>query len=80
MIDTSVENFTALEAVETGLIDAIKRGETKVAGSFSIDKNGLKVNKQKFCFRDKFGSLVVGKFVSDDELWNFWEIYRDAEK
>ena len=80
MIDTSVENFTANEAVETELIDAIKCGETKVAGSFSLDKNGLKINQQKFCFKDNFGNLVVGKFASDNELWNFFEKYAENSK
>lgn len=78
MIDTQAENFTAKEAIETGLIEAIKNGETKVAGSFTLDKNGLKVNQQKFCFKDKYGYLVVGKFVNDNELWNFFESYSDS--
>ena len=78
MIDTSAENFTAAEAVETGLIDAIKSGATKVEGTFSLSKDGLKIVQRKFVFKDEYGSLIVGKFVSDDELWKFFEIY--AEK
>ena len=80
MIDTSVENFTADEAIETGLIEAIKCGETKVAGSFSLDKNGLKINQQKFCFKGSDGFFCAGKFVSNDELWNFFEKYAESLK
>lgn len=78
MIDTSAENFTAAEAVETGLIKAIKSGTTKVEGTFSLSKDGLKVTQRKFVFKDEYGSLVVGKFINDDELWKFFEAY--AEK
>lgn len=72
MLDTRAENFTAEEAIETGLIEALKRGETKITGSYSLSKDGLKINQQKFSFKDSDGFLVIGKFADDEELWKFW--------
>lgn len=63
MIDMPIEEFTAEEAVDAGLIDAIKSGVTKIAGSYELTPDGFLNFKQKpFTFKDKFGSLRCGKF------------------
>ena len=62
MIDTAIEKFTALDAVNAGLIDSVNRGETKIKGSFEIFKGNLNFNQKVFCFTDKNGTLRTGKF------------------
>lgn len=81
MIDTSVENFTAQEAIESGLIEAIERGETKIEGNYLIEKGkGLKITQRKFGFTDEGRCWRVGKFASDDELFKFWEAYEEKNE
>lgn len=64
MIDLQVELFTAQAAVEAGLIDAIKRGETKITGSYEFTRDGfLNFEQRNFVFKDKFGNLRCGKFT-----------------
>lgn len=72
MIDTKTEKFLANIAISAGLPEAIKRGETVVEGSYSIDKNGSIAFKQKnFVFKDKDGNLRTGKFADSEELLDF---------
>ena len=41
MIQTQTEKFTAREAVNAGLIEAIKRGETKLECHVAVEKGDL---------------------------------------
>lgn len=73
MITANLEKFTVEEAVVLGLIDAIKRGETKIEGSYTLGEDGVIEFKQRnFLFTDKFGTLHVGKFVDEEALIDFW--------
>ena len=72
MIDGNAELFTASEAEDAGLLDAIKKGTAKVEGRYTITPEGkLKFRQQVFTFSDKFGNWSFGKFVTDDELLKF---------
>ena len=68
MIDNEMEIFTAAQARSAGLIDAVKRGETVVAGSYVLTADGLKFNQRAFAFKDRFGTLRVGRFKDEREL------------
>ena len=73
MIDTETELFTAVEAVEVGLPEAIYRGETKIEGSYELGKDlELRYKQRNFVFTDKFGGLRTGKFKDSEELLNFF--------
>lgn len=64
MIDLQVELFTAQTAVDAGLIEAIKRGEAKINGSYELTSDGfLQYEQNNFLFKDKFGNLRAGKFI-----------------
>lgn len=63
MIDLELEIFTAQEAIEAGLIEAVRRGETKITGNYTLTSEGFINYKQKpFIFTDKFGNLRYGRF------------------
>ena len=69
MVDLIVETFTAQTAIDAGLIEAVKRGETKITGSYELTPEGfLNYAQNNFIFKDKFGNLRCGKFK---------EIYHD---
>lgn len=77
MIDTEVEKFTAENAVEAGLVDAVKSGAAKVTGAYEMTKDGFIEFKQKtFTFTDKRGNLRFGKFDGDEEIVKFWEMFK----
>lgn len=64
MNDLEFEQFTAQSAVEAGLIEAIKRGEAKITGSYELTADGFLVYEQNnFLFTDKTGKLRCGRFV-----------------
>lgn len=72
MIDCKIENFTASEAVEAGLLEAIQRGDCIVNGSYKIAKDGhLELKQNNFVFNDKGGNLRVGKFMDNKQLIYF---------
>lgn len=72
MIDTPIEVFTAYEAKEAGLIQAVKRGETKINGTFEITQKGdLDLVVNNFVFKDKFGKLRAGNFEDQVEMMKF---------
>ena len=63
MINFKEELFTAQTAVDAGLIEAIKRGEVKITGSYELTPDGFLLYQQNnFVFTDKFGNLRCGKF------------------
>lgn len=77
MIDTEVEKFTAENAVEAGLVDAVKNGAAKVTGAYEMTKDGFIEFKQKtFTFTDNRGNLRFGKFDGDEEIVKFWEMFK----
>ncbi len=77
MIDNEIEKFTATGAIEAGLIDAIQRGETIVAGHYEISDDGyLTLRQRNFAFTDKSGGLRVGKFADSYQLMNFCDEFR----
>lgn len=79
MIDTQLEEFTAAEAVSIGLIEAIKRGEAKVSGTYELlPEGGIKFDQNNFLFKDKWGELRVGSFKDADELQSFWDKFGGA--
>ena len=72
MIDLEFEQFTAQSAVDAGLIEAVKRGETKITGSYELTADGfLNYEQNNFVFKDKFGNLRCGRFT---------EIFRDISE
>ena len=75
MIDTKLENFTAAEAADAGLIDAVNRGEVKISGTYELTPKDLTFEQNNFVFNDKFGVLRVGNFNDAAELMKFWEMY-----
>ena len=79
MIDTQLEKFTSAAAVDAGLIDAIKRGEAKVSGTYELlPEGGIKFEQNNFLFKDKWGVLRVGSFANADELCTFWDKFGEA--
>lgn len=80
MITANLEKFTAEEAVVLGLIDAIKRGETKIEGNYTLGEDGVIEFKQRnFIFTDKFGTLHVGKFADEEALIDFLGRSRESQ-
>ena len=72
MITNKIEVFTAQEAINAGLPEALERGETKVEGNYAIFGNGgLEFKQRNFVFRDKEGNLRVGKFKDEGEIFSF---------
>lgn len=73
MTDLKLEIFTAQEAADAGLIEAIKRGETKITGSYELTADGFLIYEQNnFLFTDKTGKLRCGRFV--DTFYDISEI------
>ena len=73
MIDLEFEQFTAQSAADAGLIEAIKRGETKITGSYEVTADGFLIYEQNnFLFTDKTGKLRCGRFV--DTFYDIAEI------
>ena len=73
MLDTGIEYFTAAEAVEAGLIGAIKRKEVEISGGYRVEQNGNVLFRQKpFTFVDKNGTLRIGKFEGKTALLKFF--------
>jgi len=76
MIDTELEEFTAAEAINAGLVDAIKDGSTKISGTYELEQDGCTgFNQNNFTFRDKCNKLRVGYFATPQELFMFLEEY-----
>ena len=74
------ENFSAMDAVNAGLIEAIKNGETRLECRVEINKGELIFDQRAFTFTDKNGNLRNGKFKDDFELVNFYAVfYPDGE-
>ena len=74
------ENFSAKDAVNAGLIDAIKNGETRLECHVEINKGELIFDQSIFTFTDKDGNLRSGKFKDDFELVKFYAVfYPDGE-
>ena len=72
MIDVEIENFTAEEAIQAGLIDAVKRGDTIIEGYYELKKDGvLEFRQRNFTFTDKSGGLRVGRFADTYQLMSF---------
>ncbi len=72
MIDIETEKFTAEDAIDSGLIDAVRRGETVIEGSYIVGKDGIiEFRQRNFTFRDKSGNLRTGKFADTGEMSAF---------
>lgn len=79
MITNELEYFTAKQAVDEGLYEAIKRGETVVAGYYEYGKDGeLDFKQQNFVFKDKSGTLRIGKFHNADNVLEFLELMKNG--
>lgn len=80
MIDYDTETITAETAIEIGLYDAIRRGETKFGGRYECGRDGVFEFKQRtLVFTDKSGNLRVNKFKDIDEVLKFIEYVRTKE-
>ena len=80
MITTDTEKMTAEEAVDIGLYDAIKRGETNFSGRYECGQNGvLEFKQQTLIFTDKTGNLCVKKFKDDTEILKFIDYIKTRE-
>ena len=74
MIDVQLEEMTIKEAVDAGLVEAIKRGEAKVCGSYELTQDGyVEFDQNNFMFKDKNNVLRVGRFKDNGELVGFWK-------
>lgn len=79
MITNELEYFTAKQAVDEGLCEAIKHGETVVAGYYEYGKGGeLDFKQQNFVFKDKNGTLRIGKFYNADNVLEFLELVKNG--
>lgn len=73
MIDIKTEFFTAKSAIDAGVLDAVKRREIKIQGSYELTSDGfLNFKQQKFIFTDKNGKTRCGEFHSSVDLIEFW--------
>ena len=80
MIDIESERFTAADAVDAGLIDAVKRGETVIEGSYAVGKDGvIELRQRNFTFTDKTGRLRTGRFVNTSEMLDFCKIVNHVD-
>ena len=81
MIDIPFEEMTAAEAVNAGLIDALKNGEVKISGTYEITAEGkIEYDQNNFVFKDKGGYLRLGKFKDTVELTEFATKILQAKK
>ena len=72
MVSNELEYFTAQEALDAGLFEALKRGETKICGHYEYDKSGsIEFKQQNFVFKDKNNDLRIGKFKNADDVLEF---------
>ena len=79
MLDFKVEKFSATGAIDAGLIDAIRRGETVVEGYYDVSSDGfLEFRQRNFIFTDKFNNLRFGKFSDNYQLMEFCKLFRDS--
>ena len=75
MIDTPLTILTAENAVEQGLIDAIKNGEAKVTGVYTIDKDcKIDFHQRNFFFTTNNDEVILARFADNYELFHFWEL------
>ena len=80
MIEAETEYFSAKQAIQLELYDAIKRGETKFSGHYELVKEGdFNFKQQNFMFKDKNGNMRVGKFTDVDEVLKFMDYIRERE-
>lgn len=80
MVDVKIEDFTAEQAKELGLVDAIKRGEVKITGTYEIKQDGeFCVDQNNFVFTDKFGKLRAGKFETNTDVIFFQNYFPDVK-
>ncbi len=75
MIQTQIEKFSATDAVNAGLIDSVKKGETRLECHVEINKGELIFDQRTFTFTDKNGNLRSGKFKDDSELVAFCMLF-----
>ena len=75
MIQLENEKFTATDAVNAGLIDAIKNGETRLECHVEINRGELIFDQRAFTFTDKNGNLRSGKFKDNSELVAFYTVF-----
>lgn len=76
MIDTEVEEFTEEEAIDAGLIEAVKDGSAKISGTYELEQVGaVSFNQNNFTFRDKYNKLRVGTFATTQDMFGFFEEY-----
>ena len=80
MIDNEIEIFTAAEARESGLIEAIRLGACKVEGTYELTADGLRFNQRAFVFKDKYGTLRVGRFKDDRALLEVGNVYPNEQE
>ena len=72
MIPFEVELFTAEEAINAGLVEALKAGKIRIDGTYEISATeGFKFKQRNFTFNDKNGSLRIGKFKDEAEIFSF---------
>ena len=70
--DMVLEEFTADEVEDLGLGEAIKQGAAKISGTYELSKDGERIFTQNnFLFRDKYGTLRLGRFKSTNELLQY---------
>lgn len=79
MIPNEVETFTAKQAIDAELYDAIKRGETKFSGHYECGKGDLMFRQQVFTFTDSHKNFRSGKFIDVDEVLKFMDYIRERE-
>lgn len=73
MINTKLEEFTSVDAINAGLIEAVKDGSAKISGTYEMQPNGVvDFNQNNFVFNDKLGALRVGRFKSSRDVIHFF--------
>ena len=76
-----IEKFTAAEAADAGLMEAIKSGRTKIIGIYELNSGGaMDFEQDNFVFYDKTDKLRTGKFKDSSELMKFCRGYEIAQK
>lgn len=72
MVDLKIEEFTAEDAAEAGLVEVIKSGVVEISGVYELTPSGeIDYDQNNFVFKDKDGNLRAGRFKDNDELLNF---------
>ena len=79
MIPNEVEAFTAEQAINADLYDAMKRGEAVFAGHYECGKGDLMFKQQVFTFTDNRGNFRSGKFAGVEEVLDFMDYIRERE-